>query len=43
MCGVAMRTKSPLNLHLAAPMWKLIAGMNMTIQDIEEVRRGRVK
>ena len=35
--GVGMRTKRPLNLHLALPMWKLIAGMSLTIDDLEEV------
>ena len=36
--GVAMRTKKPLDLHLARPMWKLLAGMNMTHDDLEEVQ-----
>jgi len=35
--GVAMRTKKPLDLHLAQPMWKLLAGMVLTSEDIEEV------
>uniref|UniRef100_A0A1X7TGG7 HECT domain-containing protein n=1 Tax=Amphimedon queenslandica TaxID=400682 RepID=A0A1X7TGG7_AMPQE len=37
LCGVGIRTKRPLNLHLAPPMWKLVAGMNLTIQDLEEI------
>ena len=32
-----MRTKKPLDLHLAQPMWKLLAGMNLTTDDLEEV------
>ena len=37
LLGVAMRTKKPLDLHLAQPMWKLLAGMNLTSEDLEEV------
>lgn len=37
--GVAMRTRKPLNLHLARPMWKLLAGMTITADDLEEVGR----
>ncbi len=37
--GVAMRTKKPLDLHLAQPMWKLVAGMTLTAEDLEEVSR----
>lgn len=37
LCGVSLRTKRPLDLHLAPPMWKLIAGMNLNIHDLEEV------
>ena len=37
LLGVAMRTKKPLDLHLAQPMWKLLAGMNLTTDDLEEV------
>ena len=35
--GVAMRTKKPLDLHLAQAMWKLLAGMSLTQEDLEEV------
>ena len=35
--GVAIRTKKPLDLHLAQPMWKLLAGMLLTAEDLEEV------
>lgn len=37
LLGVAMRTKKPLDLHLALPIWKLLAGMNLTPDDLEEV------
>lgn len=37
LLGVAMRTKKPIDLHLARPMWKLLAGMNLTPDDLEEV------
>ena len=37
LLGVAIRTKKPLDLHLARPMWKLLAGMNITPDDLEEV------
>ena len=37
LLGVAMRTKKPLDLHLAQPMWKLLAGMNLTADDLEEI------
>ena len=32
-----MRTKKPLDLHLAQPMWKLLAGITLTTEDLEEV------
>uniref|UniRef100_T1JES7 HECT-type E3 ubiquitin transferase n=1 Tax=Strigamia maritima TaxID=126957 RepID=T1JES7_STRMM len=35
--GVAMRTKKPLDLHLAPIVWKQIAGMPVYIEDLEEV------
>ena len=37
--GVGMRTKKPLDLFLAPCMWKLIAGMMLTIEDLEEVKK----
>lgn len=37
LLGVAMRTRKPLDLHLALPMWKLLAGMSLTPVDLEEV------
>ena len=33
-----MRTKKPLDLFFAPCMWKLVAGMTLTIEDLEEVR-----
>lgn len=35
--GVAIRTKKPLDLHLAPCVWKLLAGMPLKIEDIEEI------
>ncbi|ESP05641.1 hypothetical protein LOTGIDRAFT_181433 [Lottia gigantea] len=35
--GVAIRTKKPLDLHLAPCVWKLLAGMTLQVEDIEEV------
>ena len=37
MIGVAIRTKRPLDLHLASSMWKLLAGMVLSSDDLEEV------
>jgi E3 ubiquitin-protein ligase HERC1 len=35
--GVAIRTKKPLDLHLAPCVWKLLAGIPLKVEDIEEV------
>ncbi|CAH1255597.1 HERC1 [Branchiostoma lanceolatum] len=35
--GVAIRTKKPLDLHLAPMVWKQLAGMPLTIDDVEDV------
>ena len=35
--GVAVRTKKPLDLHLAPCVWKQLVGMPLTIEDLEEV------
>ncbi|XP_034287268.1 E3 ubiquitin-protein ligase HERC2 isoform X1 [Pantherophis guttatus] len=37
MLGIAIRTGSPLSLNLAEPVWKQLAGMNLTIADLSEV------
>ena len=37
LLGVAIRTKKPLDLHLAPMLWKQIAGMPLTVDDLEEV------
>ena len=37
LLGVAVRTKKPLDLYLAAPVWKQLAGMALTSDDLEEV------
>ncbi|XP_076815895.1 putative E3 ubiquitin-protein ligase HERC1 isoform X3 [Clavelina lepadiformis] len=36
LLGVAIRTKKPLDLHLAPIVWKLLAGMRASAGDIEE-------
>ncbi|XP_077870271.1 putative E3 ubiquitin-protein ligase HERC1 [Saccoglossus kowalevskii] len=35
--GVAVRTKKPLDLHLASIVWKQLCGMPLTSDDIDEV------
>ncbi|XP_071845609.1 probable E3 ubiquitin-protein ligase HERC1 isoform X3 [Apostichopus japonicus] len=35
--GVAIRTKKPLDLHLAPIVWKQLVGMPLTVEDLEEV------
>merc|ERR1719187_2702943 len=37
LMGIAIRTGSPLSLNLAEPVWKQLAGMNLTIADLSEV------
>ncbi|KAI0208517.1 putative E3 ubiquitin-protein ligase HERC1 [Lamellibrachia satsuma] len=37
LLGVAIRTKKPLDLYLAPPVWKQLAGMLLTADDLEEV------
>ena len=37
LLGVAVRTKKPLDLHLAPPIWKVLVGLQLTPEDIEEV------
>lgn len=37
LMGVSIRTKRPLNLHLAPPVWKQLVGIKLTLDDIEEV------
>ena len=37
LLGVAVRTKKPLDLYLAPPVWKQLAGMALTSDDLEEV------
>ena len=38
LLGVAMRTKKPLDLHLAPYVWKQLVGVTLTLEDLEEVR-----
>ena len=37
LLGVAIRTKKPLDLYIAPPVWKQLAGMPLTADDLEEV------
>ena len=39
LMGIAIRTGSPLSLNLAEPIWKLLAGSQLTPNDITEVIR----
>jgi len=36
LLGSAVRPKKPLDLHLAPAIWKLLAGLSLTPEDIEE-------
>ena len=38
LLGVAIRTKKPLDLHLAPMVWKQLAGMPLSGEDLEDVR-----
>lgn len=40
--GIAIRTGSPLSLNLAEPVWKQLAGMDLTPGDLTEVDRDYV-
>lgn len=37
LLGVAIRTGEPVDLRLAAPMWKLLVGQEMTVSDIVDI------
>lgn len=37
LLGVAIRTKKPLDLHLAPCVWKQLVGIPLRVEDIEEV------
>jgi len=39
LMGIAIRTGSPLSINLAEPMWKLLAGMSLSVADITEIDR----
>ncbi len=38
LLGVALRTRKPLDLHLARPVWKLLVGLSLKSEDLEEVQ-----
>ena len=37
MFGVAVRTKKPVEIHLAAPVWRALAGEEASLADVEEL------
>lgn len=37
LLGVAIRTKKPLDLYFAPAVWKLLAAIPLTLEDLEEV------
>jgi len=37
LMGIAIRTKKPLNLHLAPTVWKQIVNIQLATEDIEEI------
>ncbi|KAL1491483.1 hypothetical protein ABEB36_012074 [Hypothenemus hampei] len=42
LMGIAVRTGSPLSLNLAEPVWKQLAGMELTPADLTEIDRDYV-
>lgn len=42
LLGIAVRTGSPLNLNLAEPAWKQLAGMKLSITDLNEIDKDYV-
>ena len=42
LMGIAVRTGSPLSLNLAEPMWKLLVGSSLTLNDITEIDKDYV-
>nr|XP_047123873.1 E3 ubiquitin-protein ligase HERC2 isoform X1 [Hydra vulgaris]XP_047123877.1 E3 ubiquitin-protein ligase HERC2 isoform X2 [Hydra vulgaris] len=40
LLGIAVRTGHPMSLNLAEPMWKLLVGSNITLEDIGDMDRG---
>lgn len=42
LMGIAIRTGSPLSLNLAEPVWKQLAGMELTPADLTELDRDYV-
>ncbi|XP_048524463.1 E3 ubiquitin-protein ligase HERC2 [Dendroctonus ponderosae] len=42
LMGIAIRTGSPLSLSLAEPVWKQLAGMDLTPADLTEIDRDYV-
>ena len=40
--GIAIRTGSPLALDIAPPMWKLLVGLPLSLEDLTEVDKDYV-
>ena len=37
LLGIAIRTGSPINLSLAPPIWKLLVGLQLSLDDLSEI------
>ena len=40
--GISVRTGSPLALDIAPPMWKLLVGLPLTVDDLVQVDKDYV-
>ena len=40
--GISVRTGSPLALDIAPPMWKLLVGLSLSMDDLTEVDKDYV-
>ena len=42
LLGIEVRTGSPLNLNLADPVWKQLAGLSLSVTDLNEIDKDYV-
>ena len=42
LMGIAIRTGSPLSLSLAEPVWKQVAGQQLSVSDLTEIDKNFV-
>ena len=42
LMGISVRTGSPLALDIAPPMWKLLVGLSLSMDDLTEVDKDYV-